>query len=384
MTARWDIFCKVVDNFGDAGVAWRLARELADEHSLAARLWIDDPRSLARMAPGIDASADAQCHAGVEIRRWREAFADPFPADADVVIEAFGCGLPESYARSMAQRVPAPVWFVLEYLSAEAWIDGGHGLPSPHPCLPLTRRFWFPGFTPASGGLLRERGLIEARDAFQRDVRGRADFWSSLSVPVPAGVECRVSLFCYRDPALPALLDAWSNGDEAVGCIVPEGVAAGALDAWTGGNVPHAGRPVSRGRLTLHAIPFLSQQAYDRLLWACDINFVRGEDSFVRAQWASRPFVWHIYPQADEAHQEKLDAFVDRYTAALDPPAATAVRRLFRAWNRPADAEVIDDAWRTFAGARPVLERHAAAWSRQMAELPELASGLVKAATDLV
>jgi len=382
MSARWDIFCKVVDNFGDAGVAWRLARELADEHSLAVRLWIDDTRSLARMSPGIDANAEAQRHADVEIRRWRESFDETAPAD--VVVEAFGCGLPEAYTRAMAERVPAPIWFVLEYLSAEAWIDGAHGLPSPHPFLPLTRRFWFPGFTPASGGLLRERGLFEARDAFQRDARARADLWSSLSIPAPASGECRASLFCYPDPALPALLDAWSDGDDAMSCIVPEGVAAGALDAWTGGNVPHSGRPVSRGRLTLHAIPFQSQQAYDRLLWACDINFVRGEDSFVRAQWAARPFVWHIYPQVDDAHQKKLDAFVDRYAAGLDPAAGTAVRRLFRAWNDPAEAKAIDEAWRAFAGARPTLLRHAAAWSRQMAELPELASGLAKAALDRI
>ena len=72
MSARWDIFCKVIDNFGDAGVAWRLARQLAHEHSLAVRLWIDDPRSLARMAPGVDAERDAQCVAGIDIQRWRE------------------------------------------------------------------------------------------------------------------------------------------------------------------------------------------------------------------------------------------------------------------------------------------------------------------------
>src|SRR5437899_8923571 len=384
MTARWDIFCKVVDNFGDAGVAWRLARQLSQEHSLAVRLWIDDPRSLARMSPGVDANQDGQFHAGIELRRWRETFAELAPADADVVVEAFGCGLPEAYVNAMTRRSPAPVWFVLEYLSAESWIDGGHGLPSPHPKLPLTRRFWLPGFTSASGGLLRERGLLESRDAFQRGARARADFWSSLSVPDSEAGECRVSLFCYPHPALPALLDAWADGDDAVSCVVPDGVATGALDAWTGGNVPHAGRPLSRGRLTLHAIPFLSQETYDRLLWACDVNFVRGEDSFVRAQWAARPFVWHIYPQVNEAHRRKLDAFVDRYAAALEPPGATAVRRFFHAWNGVAGAEGMDDAWRSFAAARPALAQHAAAWSRQLAALPELASGLVKASLDRI
>lgn len=377
MNARWDIFCKVVDNFGDAGVAWRLARALADEHSLAVRLWIDDPRSLVGMAPGVDAGRDAQRVFGIDIRRWREPFAVTAPAE--VIVETFGCGVPDAYATAMAERAPASLWFVLEYLSAESWIDNAHGLPSPHPRLRITRRFWFPGFTPASGGLLREQGLIAARNAFQCDAGARADFWSSLSVPPPAADERRVSLFCYPGPALPALFDAWADGDDPISCIVPDGIAAGALDAWSGGNVPHAGHPVSRGRLALHAVPFLSQEKYDHLLWACDVNFVRGEDSFVRAQWAARPFVWHAYPQSDDAHLRKLDAFVDRYVATLREPTADGVRRMFHAWNAPAAGERIDHPWAAFAAECQELETHAVNWSRELAALPELATGLVKA-----
>jgi uncharacterized repeat protein (TIGR03837 family) len=382
MSARWDIFCKVIDNFGDAGVAWRLARQLAHEHSIAVRLWIDDPRSLLRMAAGVEADRDAQWVSGIDIRRWREPFVEPAPAD--VVVEAFGCGLPEAYLTAMAERVPAPVWFVLEYLSAEPWIDGAHGLPSPHPRLPLTRRFWFPGFTKTSGGLLREQELIATRTAFQRDLRARADFWSSLFVPLPGADECRISLFCYPGAALPALFDAWADGDDVVSCIVPDGVATGALDAWTGGNVPHAGHPVSRGRLTMHAIPFQLQENYDRLLWACDVNFVRGEDSFVRAQWAARPFVWHIYSQADAVHLGKLDAFVDHYVGSLGEPAGRAVRRMFHALNGSLAGHGIDSPWDAFAAERAPLESHAVRWADELAALPELATGLVKAALDRI
>jgi uncharacterized repeat protein (TIGR03837 family) len=380
MDPRWDIFCKVVDNFGDAGVAWRLARVLAREHSLPVRLWIDDPRSLARIAPGVDTARDAQCVDGIDIRVWRATWTAATPAG--VVVEAFGCGLPDDYVAAMAETPVPPVWFVLEYLSAEPWIDGAHGLPSPHLRLALSRRFWFPGFTDESGGLLRERGLFQARDAFGRESGGRAAFWSSLSVPAHSSADCRVSLFCYPNPALPALLDAWADGDDPVSCVIPEGVAAGALDAWTAGNVPHVGRPYARGRVALHAIPFLSQDDYDRLLWACDVNFVRGEDSFVRAQWAARPFVWHIYPQAEDAHLRKLDAFVRRYAAAQDAESAAAVQRMFHAWNGAGGADEIGAAWEGFATRRFPLERHGNAWSAQLAALPELAAGLVKAASD--
>jgi uncharacterized repeat protein (TIGR03837 family) len=382
MSQRWDIFCKVVDNFGDAGVAWRLARQLVREHSRTVRLWIDDVPSLARMVPGLDAARDAQYASGVDVRAWR---ATPVAAEpADGVVEAFGCGLPDDYLDAMTKQSVAPLWFVLEYLSAEAWIDDAHGLPSPHPRLPLTRTFWFPGFTPKSGGLLRERGLIEARRAFRADARAHAAFWSSIGLPTCAAGEWRVSLFCYPNPALLPLLDAWAGGDVPVTCIVPEGIATSAIDAWTGAPALRASHSCSRGRVTLHAIPFLSQDAYDRLLWACDVNFVRGEDSFVRAQWAARAFAWHIYPQVDDAHRRKLDAFVDRYLSSVDPTAAAAVRRLFRAWNDPQAASDIAEAWRAFVLARPALERHGEEWADGLAALPDLAGGLVKAGSNAV
>ena len=381
MTGRWHVFCKVVDNFGDVGVCWRLARELAHEHGVDVTLVVDDLDGLARMAPGVERAALQQRHAGVTIARWTDPLSRASPTD--VVVEAFGCGLPDAYVEAMAAQPRSPAWFVLEYLSAEPWIDGAHGLPSPHPRLPLVRRFWFPGFTKATGGLLRERGLFALRDAFQRDQAAQSAFWRSLGAPRVDG-ELRASLFCYPHAGLPALFDAWADGDVPVGCVVPEGVASGALDAWTGGAVPHPGSPVTRGRLTLHAIPFLPQDAYDRLLWACDVNVVRGEDSFVRAQWAARPFVWHVYPQSERTHHRKLDAFLDRYAADLDAPAATAARRLFAAWNDVPGTVPLDAAWLEWAACRPQLGEHGRAWSERLAELPELASALALAARNAV
>jgi uncharacterized repeat protein (TIGR03837 family) len=378
---RWDIFAKVVDNYGDAGVCWRLARELAASHGFAVTLWLDDLAALARIAPGVDPQCGAQRVAGVALRRWTDPL--PSPIDIpDVVVEGFGCGLPDAYTAAMAQRAPPPAWFVLEYLSAEAWVDGAHGLASPHPRLALPRRFWFPGFTTATGGLLRERGLFAARDAFRADPAAVRALWSALGAPPPeGGPGLAVSLFCYPNPTLTALLDAWADGDTPVTCVVPEGVAAGALDVWTRGALPHPrGAPYARGRLTLAVVPFVAQDAYDRLLWACDVNFVRGEDSFVRAQWAARPFVWHIYPQAEGVHRAKLAAFLDRYVAGLDAAAAAAVRRFWRAWNGDDDAGPIAAAWLEFAAVRPQLLAHGATWAGSLAGLPELADGLAEAA----
>jgi len=379
---RWDIFCAVVDNYGDAGVSWRLARQLASEHGLEVRLFVDALPALARIAPAIQPTREEQIAHGVRVCRWEGphgalAGIDP----ADTVIEAFGCGLPRPYLAAMAARYPQPVWINLEYLSAEAWIAGCHGLPSRHPTLSLTRHFFFPGFTRSSGGLLRERELLARRDAFRADAATRSAFWRMLGMPAPAQQMLVVSLFCYPNAALPTLLDAWVEGDEPILCIVPEGVATSALDSWTGGVVPHPGQRLTRGRLTIAGLAFLEQDDFDRLLWCCDVNFVRGEDSFVRAQWAGRAFVWQPYPQAEDAHRLKLDAFLDRYAVGLGSDAAAALRAMWAAWNDQADA---GSAWRAFAGARSRLAPHTGAWAARLAAMPDLAANLVKFCSDRV
>ena len=372
---RWDIFCRVVDNFGDAGVCWRLARQLAGEHGLAVTLWVDDVASLARIAPPLDPDKDDQPHGGVRVRRWTQ----PLPADvtpADVVIDGFGGGLPESYAAAMADAPHPPVWIVLEYLSAEPWIDASHALPSPHPQLPLTRWFWFPGFTPKSGGVLREAGVLAARDAFRANAAARDIVWRATGyMPEPDALY--VSLFSYANPALPALLDAWAEGDEPVACIVPEGVARSELDYWTGGAVPHVGAPLTRGRLTIAVAPFVDQDAFDRRLWVADLNFVRGEDSFVRAQWAGQPYVWHLYPQAEDAHLTKMDAFLNRLEGGLPEGTRVGQRAFWYAWNVGA-ADATAEAWPAYRATMPAITVLARAWARALARQPDLAERLVK------
>jgi uncharacterized repeat protein (TIGR03837 family) len=266
------------------------------------------------------------------------------------------------------------VWIVLEYLSAEPWIEASNRLPSPHPRLPLTRWFWFPGFTPGTGGLLRERRLLGRRDAFRAQPAGAQREWHDAD---RGHVDpYRVSLFCYDNQALPALLDCWAEGDREVACLVPEGVARSALDRWTGGNVPHPGAPLVRGRLTLAVTPFTDQDAFDRRLWSAHLNLVRGEDSFVRAQWAARPFVWHIYPQEGDAHLAKMDAFLIRLEAGLAAPAAAAQRAFWYAWNA-GDGDALAAAWPAFRAAAPALAAHGEHWAQALGAQVELAEGLV-------
>ena len=347
----WDVFCRVVDNWGDIGVGWRFACDVASRGERV-RLWIDDPSALAWMAP--DGAA------GVEVIEWHAA--TPLREPGDVVVELFGCDPPPAFVERMRRAKP-PLWIDLEYLSAEPYVERSHGLPSPQQAGPgagLTRWFFYPGFTAATGGLIRERGVPDARRCFDRDA------WFAAHGIVPRAGEQVVSLFCYDNAALPALLEALARTPTLL--LVTPDHAARQVRAVLG-------TASARGALRVHWLPWLTQPGYDRLLWACDLNFVRGEDSFVRAQWAARPFVWHIYPTDDNAHWVKLAAFLARYTAGMDRAHAVKVTALWEAWN---GGEALARAWPAFDAALPVAAAHAEEWAARLALRPDLATQLVR------
>lgn len=371
MAVRWDIFCCVVDNYGDIGVTWRLARQLALEYGLEVRLWVDEPGAFRRLCPQADVGAGPWRIDGVEVRQWPVDF--PAVDVADVVIEAFACSLPERYVAAMAERTSPALWLNLEYLSAEDWVAGCHGLPSPQPG-GLRKFFFFPGFTEGTGGLLREADVLLRRRAFQADAEARRAFLAGLGIVPWAGARM-ISLFAYENAALAGWLDALAAAPEPTQLLVPRGRIEADLCRWLGVDTLEDGGHWRRANLQVHLLPFLSQADYDRLLWCCDFNAVRGEDSFVRAQWAGRPLLWHIYQQEEGAHWEKLGAFLDSYCAALTDQAASALRALWSAWNGKGD---MAQAWQGLAEHGEQLAAHAEHWCQEQASRPDLAAALVQ------
>lgn len=380
------IFCKVVDNYGDIGICWRLARQLRHEHGVHVTLWVDDLRSFRRICPPVDAGASLQEVEGILVRHWRDQEGSFAPDEiADIVIEFFAVDIPPGYVAAMAQRSPRPVWFNLEGLTAEEWVEGCHRLPSMHPRLKLTKHFFFPGFTAKTGGLLHEAGLDDRRAAFQADRAAMADFLARFGV-TPAEMDAlKVSLFCYPHAPVADLLHAWSEGERPVCCLVPEGVAAEAVGAFMGaapGSVPAAGAGATRGALTVRVLPFVPQPDYDRLLWACDLNFVRGEDSFVRAQWAERAFVWHIYPQDENLHHKKLRAFLARY-AQDGKGGLDALERFSLGWNGAIDIDSMTAAWQDLQAALPRNAIRAEEWRKEVLAHGDLTTKLLEFARAL-
>ncbi|MEG1039618.1 MAG: elongation factor P maturation arginine rhamnosyltransferase EarP [Pseudomonas sp.] len=371
MKADWDIFCCVVDNYGDIGVTWRLARQLVAEQGLAVRLWVDDLNAFARICPEADAQAPRQWQQGVEVCHWLADWQET--SVADVVIGAFACQLPAAYVQAMLDCPRPPLWLNLEYLSAENWVEGCHGLPSPQPN-GLRKVFFFPGFTPKTGGLLREAALLARREAFEQDPAARTAFLQHLGV-IPADGARLISLFAYENASLASWLDALAADSRSNHLLVPEGRILADVQAWLGDGEMQVGRVLTRGALTVQILPFVSQDEYDQLLWSCDFNAVRGEDSFVRAQWAGRPLLWHIYVQEEYAHWEKLEAFLDHYVVGLSPSAQAAIVDLWRAWNMDRD---MGQAWQHVLEHWDELDQHARRWAAAQAAQPDLATALVQ------
>ena len=370
----WDIFCTVIDNYGDIGVCWRLARQLANEYGFAIRLWVDELAAFQHICPEVDSMQAMQMVQKVEVRCWQADFPDVTPSE--IVIEAFACHLPDRFIAAMAARNRPPVWINLDYLSAEAWVSGCHTLPSPHPQLPLIKYFFFPGFSNMTGGLLRERDLPARRKSFCASQEQKIEFWHSLDQSRSASGALLVSLFAYENSAIADLLSTWAQNNTPICCMVPVTRSLSDIEAFAGQSLV-AGDVIHRGNLEIRALQFISQTDYDRLLWLCDINFVRGEDSFVRAQWAAKPMIWQIYPQQEDAHLVKLDAFLDLFLAGLPEHTANPIRSVYLAWNKKGIRRLTPDLWARWMEALPDIREHNTSWTKHLLNQQDLCSNLV-------
>lgn len=349
----WDIFCRVIDNLGDAGLALRLGAELV-ARAQRVRLWIDEPAALAQIG---------QFAHGVPILPWAQAAST---APGDGVIASLGCALPPQFLAAMAQRQPTALWLNLEHLSAEDFVERNHLLPSP--CGTLVQRFFYPGFTARTGGLLRAHDLLARQAGFDRHA------WLSAHGAAPREQDFFISLFCYDAGHLPALCRALSaqpvtlllSADCSSGDDHKRAAAAAALQY-----TQRAG-----SGLRCIALPWLPQRDYDELLWACDCNFVRGEDSFTQAHWSLAPALWQIYRQSDGAHWPKLQAWLN-----LAWPGVPIWQRLHLAWNsdeagaaRILGAPGWEGIWREIFTHWPLLQQRWQLWRENLLRQNDLVS----------
>lgn len=335
-----DIFCQVIDNYGDIGVCWRLAQQLAQQSGAPIRLFVDDLASFSRIEPAIQTHRHHQTLRGITVSAWQQAHT---LRPATFVIESFGCELPTSYVAAMPGNTTH--WVNLEYLSAEDWVASCHGMPSPQPN-GLIKTFFFPGFTSQTGGLLRP--------TLPKKLRPKADaaFWQRLGLPAPT-TEATALLFCYPNAPIDAIYSALAQDSRS----------------WTvllAATVPAPRHPTVP---TLH-LPYLAQSDFDILLDSTNLNIVRGEDSFVRALWAATPFIWQPYPQSENTHLEKLQAWL------AHTPFEAAVHTLMRDVSQGSlDPTALASLLRPFSYKR--WQQHGMAYAQHLATHADLATQLL-------
>jgi uncharacterized repeat protein (TIGR03837 family) len=307
MQLKVDIFCQIVDNFGDIGITWRLSKQISKTYGYSVRLWIDDAKAAQNIIPTLNPGLDKQRIEDIDILIWQAKPSEQLPditlwqAPADIVIEAFACDIPQDYQALMPQHTNC--WINLEYLSAEAWVEEFHLQSAIQAFNGLKKTFFFPGFNERTGGLIRNDNLTEDSDkkrCFNDFYQHKAD-------------NClHISLFTYPHAPIHGLLEALASYPQAIVCHTPLTSITTQLSNFFKQAI-QANQHYSSGQLTLATYPFLSQADYDALLQRCDLNFVRGEDSLVRAIWAQQCFIWLPYLQSEQTHLTKLEAFLKFY-----------------------------------------------------------------------
>ena len=305
MAEAW-VFIRVIDNYGDAGVGWRLSCLLAEYLHMHVRLWIDDTDALNKLVPAPEKQARITIEAwqgDAMMQQQLSAAADPV-----LVIETFGCELPPQVLERMRQC--RPLWLNWEYLTAEDWAVGLHAMSSLQPN-GLEKYFWFMGIDADSGGLLREPDYLAEREKFRQQPQLQQAFRQEYGLPLQHTGQLWL-VFAYTSGQWAQWMAMWQQADTPVtlwlaGGQVIESLRAAKLIAPE--ELQQEGDICELGNVTLVRIPFVPQAAFDRLLWLADAAIVRGEDSFVRALWAGLPFFWHIYRQDDDVHLQKLHSF---------------------------------------------------------------------------
>ena len=327
--------CKVIDFFGDIGVAWRIAKQLKIDFNIEVHLLVDDLVTTKRLIPSIDLSLQKQTINGINICHCDfSEDSTSLPPPPDFLFNVFNIDLPHSY-KTLIKRKKSK-YIVIEYLSAEPWVDNFHLKPSIDPQSGLIKTYFYPGFTNQTGGLIREKGLFLRREAF--DQSRRKKLIQSLGGDPNL---YSISLFYYPIQKIEVFLDVIDHINKPAQFFIPQYL----FDLLK----------LKNNYQFIHIIPypFLNHDDFDNLLWSCDLNFVRGEDSWTRAIWAGKPFIWQPYIQENNIHLIKLKAFLKRYYEACDQDLSEILFKIHDDWSNNKFNEVL---WRDFFKQQARLE----------------------------
>ncbi|MDR0306325.1 MAG: elongation factor P maturation arginine rhamnosyltransferase EarP [Chitinispirillales bacterium] len=312
-----DIFCHCVDNFGDAGVVYRFAREFkASNPRCRTRVFIDSKETLRAIVKEIDPSKAVQELESIlyiDTRALTETLMENLGA-ADIMVEAFACHIPEPLLEQAYSK--SKLIINLEYLSAESWVEGFHLKESLLGCGTARKFFFMPGFTEATGGLILNSRLAQTRysggfDRFQI----LNDVLNTFGITVkPEENKLLGTLFTY-ERGLDSLLTDLNTQNRKATLLVfgdkSQKSISAALERLGGRHDSISAQIRTYKNVQLICMPFIDQHSYDTLLCCTDFNFVRGEDSLARAVLSGKPFIWNAYIQDNKYQKVKVEALLE-------------------------------------------------------------------------
>ena len=281
-----DIFCQVIDNYGDVGVAYRLAREFKRVYpNKKLRFVINQIEELNLIRKSED----------IEIILYKDI--SKIENSADLIIESFGCEIPKEYMDKALKNVKLII--NLEYFSAEKWVDDFH-LQESFLGGNLKKFFFIPGLSEKSGGILLDNEFLERK----KKVEANKEYYLE-KFGIKEKYDLIGSVFSYEKNFDSLIEELKKLNKKVILLILSEKTQKNFIKYFDNGN--------NYDKIKFVKLPFFTYDKYEELLALCDFNLVRGEDSFVRALLLGKPFLWHIYPQDENTHIKKLESFLEKY-----------------------------------------------------------------------
>ncbi len=287
-----DIFCDIIDNYGDIGIVYRLSKELS-LNNYNVRIFVNKLHEVTKLIENFDEKLSYQKIEEIEFYNL-----DNFSVDkgGEVIIEAFGTNLPDSYVENLNPN--SKIIINLEYLTAESWALDFHLKNSISPKSFIEKVFYMPGFVKNSGGIILDSNYLEISNNIRNNKKKYFnEFYRKLNLKYNEE-SYYINIFTYTWKFKP-FLESIKNLDKKFVFFI--------LDKKI--EIPE----VLPNNIEIYTLDYMKQKDFDIFINLADFNFIRGEDSIIRTILSEIPFVWNIYPQEEDYHLLKLEAFLDRY-----------------------------------------------------------------------
>lgn len=333
------VLCKVVDNFGDIGVVFRLCRALSElKKNLEIRLVVSNLDSFAKISKGIDSTKTFQEFRGWKVFDWNDSalckkeFSKNPP---EFILECFQCGRPEWLEELLfSPQFNLNVQIVnVEYLTAESWADDFHLLKSGTRSAKIKKINFMPGFTKKTGGLILDKNFMCCLS--------EKKFALNL---VKQNLDKKILSEDFSD-SFKILIFSYPKNFDFLASAIKEFSFLKKIIVFvaSGAGADSAKISLKKFKVDFVCLPFMQQEVWDAFLSLMDFSFVRGEDSFSRCCLFGNPFIWNIYPQEEEFHIVKLNAFLQKIKIPQIEKFSFLYNRNFKASCCPESLEILEE-----------------------------------------